>query len=89
MDEIKIDRSFVTQMLDNRNDQILVRSTIEMAHELGFYVVAEGVEDAACFEQLSAFGCDSLQGWHIGRPVTIGEIERMIEGDTTQIRQVA
>jgi diguanylate cyclase len=89
MDEIKIDRSFVTQMLDNRNDQILVRSTIEMAHELGFYVVAEGVEDAACFEQLSAFGCDSLQGWHIGRPVTITEIERMIEGDTTQIRQVA
>jgi diguanylate cyclase len=89
MDEIKIDRSFVTQMLENRNDQILVRSTIEMAHELGFHVVAEGVEDAACFNQLSIFGCDSVQGWHIGRPVAIDEIEGMIAGNLADILRVA
>ncbi len=89
MDEIKIDRSFVTQMIDNRNDQILVRSTIEMAHELGFEVVAEGVEDAPCFELLGSFGCDTAQGWHIGRPVTVEEIERMITDNGSQLVRAA
>jgi diguanylate cyclase len=60
-----------------------------MAHELGFHVVAEGVEDAACFNQLSIFGCDSVQGWHIGRPVAIGEIEGMIAGNPAEVLRVA
>ncbi len=67
-DEIKIDKSFVTRMIDSVSDQILVRSTIELAHELGFKVVAEGVEDGACLDMLAGFGCDVAQGWHIGRP---------------------
>lgn len=71
-DEIKIDKSFVTRMLDSVSDQILVRSTIELAHELGFKVVAEGVEDADCLKMLAHYGCDVAQGWHIGRP-EIGE----------------
>ena len=74
-DEIKIDKSFVTRMLDEANDQILVRSTIELAHELGFSVVAEGVEDESCFGKLREFGCDTIQGWHIGRPVSLSEVE--------------
>jgi diguanylate cyclase len=68
-DEIKIDKSFVTTMLANNGDQIVVRSTIELAHELGFKVVAEGVEDAACLDRLRDYGCDTAQGWVIGKPV--------------------
>lgn len=68
-DEIKIDKSFVTSMLDNISDQIVVRSTIELAHELGFKVVAEGVEDMACLARLKEYGCDTVQGWAIGKPV--------------------
>jgi diguanylate cyclase len=68
-DEIKIDKSFVTTMLDSSGDQIVVRSTIELAHELGFKVVAEGVEDMACLARLKDYGCDTVQGWVIGKPV--------------------
>lgn len=68
-DEIKIDKSFVTNMLANNGDQIVVRSTIELAHELGFKVVAEGVEDMACLDRLRECGCDTAQGWVIGKPV--------------------
>lgn len=68
-DEIKIDKSFVTNMLTSNSDQIVVRSTIELAHELGFKVVAEGAEDAACLMRLSEFGCDTVQGWVIGKPL--------------------
>jgi diguanylate cyclase len=68
-DEIKIDKSFVTNMLSNNGDEIVVRSTIELAHELGFKVVAEGVEDAACLDRLRDYGCDTAQGWAIGKPV--------------------
>ncbi len=48
---------------------ILVRSTVEMARELGFSVVAEGVEDRETLAKLGEFGCDIAQGWVIGRPV--------------------
>ncbi len=68
-DEIKIDKSFVTNMLDSNSDAIVVRSTIELAHQLGFSVVAEGVEDAACLARLADYGCDTAQGWVIGKPV--------------------
>jgi diguanylate cyclase len=68
-DEIKIDKSFVTNMLNNNGDQIVVRSTIELAHQLGFSVVAEGVEDRQCLDRLRDYGCDTIQGWVIGKPV--------------------
>lgn len=68
-DEVKIDKSFVTNMLNTVSDQILVRSTIELALELNFKVVAEGVEDADCLSKLAEYGCDIAQGWHIGKPV--------------------
>jgi EAL domain-containing protein (putative c-di-GMP-specific phosphodiesterase class I)/CHASE2 domain-containing sensor protein len=67
--EIKIDKSFVLSIEENRSDQAMVRSTIGLAHELGFDVVAEGVETEAILKLLSEFGCDYAQGWHIGRPM--------------------
>ncbi len=68
-DEVKIDKSFITNIRESVSDQILVRSTIELARELNFQVVAEGVEDAACLELLAVYGCDIAQGWHIDRPM--------------------
>ena len=67
--ELKIDRSFIAAMAAGPRDQILVRSTIAMAHELGLAVVAEGVEDDVCLELLSEMGCDLIQGYGISRPV--------------------
>jgi diguanylate cyclase len=74
-DEIKIDKSFVTGMMTNKSDQIVVRSTIELAHELGFKVVAEGAEDADCLARLTQMGCDTVQGWIIGKPMPADELD--------------
>jgi EAL domain-containing protein (putative c-di-GMP-specific phosphodiesterase class I) len=56
-------------MLANKDDAVIVHSTIELAHNLGLRVVGEGVEDAATLARLAALGCDSLQGYHICRPM--------------------
>lgn len=74
--EIKIDKSFVLAIAENKSDQAMVRSTIELAHELGFEVVAEGVEDQTILNQLGLMGCDYAQGWHIGRPMTAEVFEQ-------------
>lgn len=72
--EIKIDQSFIRNMLDNRSDQLMVRSTIELGQSLGFKVVAEGVEDEATLSMLRDLGCDRAQGYHIGKPMPFAEL---------------
>jgi len=67
--EVKLDQSFVRDLVANRADRIMVQSTIDLAHALSFDIVAEGVEDAATIEALAAFGCDYVQGWEIGKPM--------------------
>lgn len=84
-DEIKIDKSFVTGMETSPSDRILVRSTIELAHELGFSVVAEGVEDAACLERLATFGCDIAQGWRIGRPMSASALAALARAPSDRV----
>lgn len=69
VDQIKIDKSFVLRMTSDENAAAIVRSTIDLGHELGLRVVAEGVENQEILEQLAALGCDSAQGYHISRPV--------------------
>lgn len=69
--ELKIDQSFVRQILSSRSDAVLINSTIKLAHELDMRVVAEGVEDQQVLEALAAMECDIIQGYHIGRPVPI------------------
>src|SRR3546814_19532779 len=71
--EIKIDKSFILMLESTRSDKAMVRSTIELAHELGFKVVAEGVETAEILDLLRSYGCDDAQGWHIGRPMPAAE----------------
>lgn len=72
--EIKIDQSFIRHMLENRSDQLMVRSTIELGHSLGFKVVAEGVEDEATLAMLRDLGCHRAQGWHIGKPMPFAQL---------------
>ena len=72
IDEMKIDRSFVMQMADDRNDAAIVRSTVELGRNLGLRVVAEGVETAAAWAHLKALGCDFAQGYYLSKPVPAG-----------------
>jgi len=67
--ELKIDQSFVQGMHQNDEDLVIVRSTIDLAHNLGLEVVAEGIELACHIEMLQELGCDLGQGFHIGRPM--------------------
>jgi diguanylate cyclase (GGDEF)-like protein len=73
VDEIKIDRSFVQQLPDGR-DSSLVRMVTELAHHLGVSIVAEGVETDEQLTALHEIGCDSLQGFLIGRPLTVEQL---------------
>lgn len=73
--ELKIDMSFVKTLVSDRRNAIMVRSTIAMAHELGMKVVAEGVEDGGCLALLAEMGCDTAQGWHIGKPMPADALE--------------
>ncbi len=77
--ELKIDRSFVSNMAKNENDKIIVRSIIDLAHNLGLRVVAEGVEDRDTWEQLSGLGCDIAQGYYISRPLAPAEITHWLQ----------
>ncbi len=83
IDELKIDRSFVTPMLNDKSDLIIVRSTINLAHDLGLRIIAEGVEDAQTLDRLAVLGCDLAQGFHLSRPMSpenfTGWIEQPLE----------
>ena len=77
--KIKIDKSFVMEMDKNENDQIIVRSTVDLGHNLGLKVVAEGVESQVIWDRLKAMGCDSAQGYFMGRPMPAVDLEKWIE----------
>ena len=74
VDDIKVDRSFVLNMLKNSSDEAIVRSTIELAHSLGLRAIAEGVEDQATLDRLRTLGCDEAQGYHMGRPMPLPQL---------------
>jgi diguanylate cyclase (GGDEF)-like protein len=76
VDEIKIDRSFVTRMESDRQDAVLVHSIIDLGRNLGLRVTAEGVESENVKQVLARLGCDYAQGFHMGRPVIAEECTR-------------
>lgn len=67
--DLKIDKSFVMNMIENQNDRIIVQSTIALGHNLGLKVIAEGVENASLYETLQQMGCDYAQGYFISKPM--------------------
>ncbi len=76
---LKIDRSFVAEMRDDRASAAIVASTIDLAGRLGLGVVAEGVEDEATYADLAALGCDAAQGFWLSRPVPAAEVPAVVE----------
>ena len=77
--ELKVDRSFVMGMLRQGDDEVLVRSLVELGHNLGLTVVAEGVEDQATLDALRQIGCDVVQGFHLGRPMSAAGFEQWLD----------
>ncbi|RZU33243.1 putative bifunctional diguanylate cyclase/phosphodiesterase [Blastococcus saxobsidens] len=78
IDEVKIDKSFVLTMATGQGEAFIARSIIELAHNLGLCVVAEGVEDEMTRNQLMAMGCDKLQGFLISRPLPEDRLEKWL-----------
>jgi len=77
--ELKIDKSFVAGLCVDASDEVIVRSTIELAHNMRLLVVAEGVEDAATLERLRELGCDVAQGFLLGRPMSAAQIVTWVD----------
>lgn len=77
--ELKIDQSFVVGLTLDDSDAVIVRSTIELAHNLSLQAVAEGVENRAILERLAAWQCDVAQGYHFSRPLPAPELEAWLE----------
>jgi diguanylate cyclase (GGDEF)-like protein len=73
--ELKIDKSFVMAMEREEGDAKIVRSTIDLAHNLGLSVVAEGVENAAILQRLAELGCDEAQGYHLSKPMPLAALQ--------------
>src|SRR5687768_4969224 len=76
--ELKIDRSFVQSIATDSRNAIMVRSTIGLAHELGMTTVAEGIEDSDCLQLLAEMGCDTAQGYHVGRPMSAADLSAFL-----------
>jgi len=75
IDRLKVDKSFVRDMLSNPADMAITRAIIALGHTLGLRIVAEGVEDLATAQVLSALDCEELQGYHFSRPLPVAQLE--------------
>lgn len=86
--ELKIDKSFVMDMEHDRDDAVIVRSTVDLAHNLGLAVIAEGVETEMSLNLLRDMGCDMAQGYYIGRPLPADEFTRYLENTSWILPQL-
>lgn len=77
--ELKIDKSFILNLVENEDDQLIVRSTIELGHTLGLSITAEGVETGATEKLLEQLGCDKVQGWLYSKALPATEFEQWLE----------
>ena len=77
--ELKIDRSFIMDMGKNPDDEVIVHSTIELAHNLGLMVTAEGIESESIFNHLDELNCDIAQGFYISKPLPDSDFEQLLK----------
>jgi diguanylate cyclase (GGDEF)-like protein len=75
VDQLKIDKSFVLNMHNDPNDAIIVKSVVDLGHNLGLQTVAEGIEDLDTWQQLTNLGCDSAQGYFLAKPLPAADLE--------------
>jgi diguanylate cyclase (GGDEF)-like protein len=83
---LKIDKSFVLNMLDSDDDAVIVRSTIDLGHNLGLEVIAEGVETEIVRGRLEGLGCDVAQGYYLSRPAPPDQVEELLAGNDAGAR---
>lgn len=76
--ELKIDKAFVMDILTSENDAAIVKATINLGHNLGLVVTAEGVESKEAMDRLMEFGCDIAQGFFLGQPITVENFNQWI-----------
>jgi EAL domain-containing protein (putative c-di-GMP-specific phosphodiesterase class I) len=88
VNEIKIDRSFVMNMAAAESDAVIVKSTIDLAHNLGLRVVAEGVETKETWDMLARLHCDVAQGYYLSRPVPAADIPSWYGREPVGVRPI-
>lgn len=81
VDELKIDKSFIIGLDTDKSNDAIVRSTIDLVHNLGLKVVAEGVENEIVNNLLYEYNCDMAQGFHLGRPIPAKELELLLKSN--------
>jgi len=86
LDQLKIDQSFVRDVLIDPNDAAIARTIVALADSLGLGVIAEGVETAAQRDFLEAAGCHAYQGYFFGRPLALNDFEQLVQGSTALIQ---
>ena len=79
VDEIKIDKSFVLDMMNDKHAAVIVRSTIDLGHNLGLRVVAEGVETQQVWDTLTQWGCDTAQGFYMSKPLPADQLMQWLK----------
>jgi EAL domain-containing protein (putative c-di-GMP-specific phosphodiesterase class I) len=85
VDALKVDRSFIIDIISSDDDAAITTSIIELAHNLGLKVIAEGVETVEQLEFLSRRGCDEIQGYFFSPPVPPADIARILRGEVRNI----
>jgi len=88
-DILKIDKSFIRNMIDEDNDAVIVRSTIDLAHNMGRDVIAEGVENQDTYDILDILGCNYIQGFHICPPLPAPAVDEWLSDNACKIEQQA
>jgi EAL domain-containing protein (putative c-di-GMP-specific phosphodiesterase class I) len=86
--KIKLDKSFITDSVMDGKDIVIVQSIINMGHSLGLEVIAEGVEDQQTKERLTDLGCDTVQGFHICRPLPPGELTQWLRKSIFEFQKI-
>ncbi|NKN33470.1 EAL domain-containing response regulator [Marichromatium bheemlicum] len=87
--ELKIDRSFVADCIEQAEARVIIRACIELGHSLGLTVCAEGVETQDVFDFLRIQGCDSIQGYHVGYPVPAADLPELVRVASLQLLEIA
>jgi EAL domain-containing protein (putative c-di-GMP-specific phosphodiesterase class I) len=85
--ELKIDRSFVQDILKSESDDVIVNATINLAHNLGLQVTAEGVENEQILDKLKSYGCDIAQGFYLSKPITVADFNLWMESSQWQMKK--
>jgi EAL domain-containing protein (putative c-di-GMP-specific phosphodiesterase class I) len=85
--ELKIDKSFVVDIMNSENDATIVKATINLAHNLGLQVTAEGVENKEIMAKLKDYGCDVVQGYYLNEPLSVTDFNKWMNSSQWQVNQ--